>query len=143
MRATIICISLLLLCGCVENPPTGNPFSDCMQPPPGCSGATFHFEQGVSNYFSPIYNPNNPDEFMYIRKRYSLGFNYTMSLEKYNLSSGTNTVIMDSVVAASNRFNSFNWGTTGWIVFEATPQTQIFKAQENGQNVTQLTSSGF
>jgi hypothetical protein len=134
-------LMLIAIPACTPEPV--NPNIDCSQAPPSCTGATFYYESGVSNHFSPIYNPNNSNEFMYIRKKFSSGLNYTMTLEKYNISNGVNTVIMDSSMTVNNKFITFNWGQTGWIVFGGLPQIQIYKIREDGLNFAQLTTAGF
>jgi hypothetical protein len=145
MKNLFFIFILVFLYSCTEPPPSdNNPGVGCSQSQPEpCWGADVHFEQGVSNYFSPIYNPNNPNEFMYIRKKFGIGLaNFTMTLEKYNFFTETNTVILDSMATNTNKFNTFNWGSGGHVTFEAIFESQIFKVNDNGLNLTQLTFNG-
>ena len=97
-------------------------------PPPGELG--YGYVQDGTQYFKPCFNPNNENEFIYIRKNTPT----VTELVKYNLNTNTETIICDTEYIISQP----QWGKTGWIIFNLINK-RIYKIDDNGNNLTQVT----
>jgi hypothetical protein len=83
--------------------------------------------------YSPCFNPNNGNEFVYVDEDREAK---TSMLIKYNLLSQQQVILLSkgSVVGQPK------WGKNGWIVFSN--GTNIFKVRDNGDSLAQLTLEG-
>ncbi len=79
----------------------------------------------------PVSNPNNPNEFAYIKSNPDI----EIEIRKFNLSNNEDEIII--------KFNSWehpDWSVKNWLVFGT--GGQIYKCKSNGDSLTQLTFSG-
>lgn len=84
-------------------------------------------------YTRPFFNPNNSDEFIYIRS----GTGTFTELVKYKISMGQETVLCSSLMIPSQP----QWGAQGWIVFSVLGNT-TWKIKDDGTGLSQISSSG-
>jgi hypothetical protein len=103
-------------------------------------GPNYYIQSGTTSFFSPVFNPNNPDEILYVR----IHSGSIESLELHNIASGTTQVILSEGELESNniRLGRVNWSVSGWIVFENMENFQIYKMQSDGSQIQQLTTDG-
>jgi len=95
------------------------------------------FEEHRFQYKSPCYNPLNSNEFVYYYKDNELG---VFQLVKYNVVSNQKLILVNDVKIHGQP----RWGRNGWIAFTRQPASyveHIFIIRENGDSLTQITSS--
>ncbi|MEZ4826022.1 MAG: hypothetical protein R3C61_06970 [Bacteroidia bacterium] len=82
-------------------------------------------------WYSPRYNPRNPDEIIY-----TLIFSGKLGGElwKFNLCTGENLRLATDVMLYPN-----DWSKKGWILFHRTDY-QIWKIKDNGDSLQQITN---
>lgn len=83
-------------------------------------------------YFSPCYNPNNNNEFVFIEKSDS---DYISKLCTFNM------LTKEKVLLADYPSYHPQWGKNNWIVFNRF-NSQIWKVKSNGDSLTMLFSEG-
>ena len=81
-------------------------------------------------YLAPCFNPNNSNEFVYIRWN---GTNHA-ELFKYDLITNTESVLLDPMSLGRP-----DWGRQGWITFVYN-YVNVWKIYDDGSQLTQLTS---
>lgn len=84
-------------------------------------------------YARPFFNPNNSDEFVYVRS----GTGTFTELVKYKISTGQEIILCNSLMIPSQP----QWGRQGWIIFSVLNGT-IWKIYEDGSQLTQITANG-
>ena len=89
----------------------------------------FYYYSTGAQYKAPSFNPNNSDEFVYLRT----GVIGT-ELVKYSISQQSETVLTNSVSIITQP----QWGEQGWIVFTVLGNT-IWKIYEDGSGLEQIT----
>lgn len=82
------------------------------------------------NIFYPCVNPENSDEVIFLRNENG------WKLYKYNINSGTNSIIYSGVLLSPPR-----WGSDDWIMI-APSDTKLWKIKSDGSELTQLTDLG-
>lgn len=90
----------------------------------------FQYSTEGIQYLAPCFNPNNSDEFIYIR----LNSPTHAQLVKYNLITKQEAIILDPMSLGRP-----DWGRQGWITFEYSLE-HVWKIYEDGTQLTQLTS---
>jgi Tol biopolymer transport system component len=80
--------------------------------------------------YSPCFNPNNGNEFVYVDEDRDAK---TSMLIKYNLLSQQQVILLPKVGVVGQP----KWGKNGWIVFSN--GANIYKVRDNGDSLTQLT----
>ena len=80
-------------------------------------------------FLSPCFNPNNPDEFVYI-KVFDGG---QAQLIKHNIATKQETILLDPM-----SYGPPQWGSQGWITFVYTNK-HIWKIRDDGTELTQVT----
>jgi hypothetical protein len=80
--------------------------------------------------YSPCFNPNNGNEFVYVDEDREAK---TSMLIKYNLLSQQQVILLPKVGVVGQP----KWGKNGWIVFSS--GKNIYKVKDNGDSLTQLT----
>jgi Tol biopolymer transport system component len=85
-------------------------------------------------YTRPFFNPNNSDEFVYVRS----GTSSFTELVKHKISTGEEHVLCNSIMIPSQP----QWGRQGWILFN-TVNNSIWKVREDGSQLTQIVANGF
>lgn len=91
---------------------------------------------GSVHYHAPCFNPNNPSQFVYIKKNYDSGL--AASLETYDLSTKETKVLFEG---GANIINQPQWSKKDWILF-TTLNHLTYKVKANGDSLTQLTQTG-
>lgn len=76
----------------------------------------------------PCFNPNNPNEIVFVREFFT-----HEQLIIYNLETKTKSVIYEGRV-----FYQPKWSVTGWIIFSG-PKNQLWKIKDDGTQLTQVT----
>ncbi|MDR0801586.1 hypothetical protein [Fluviicola sp.] len=84
-------------------------------------------------YARPFFNPNNGDEFVYVRS----GTGTYTELVKRKISTGQETILCNSLMIPSQP----QWGKQGWIVFSTLSLT-TWKIYEDGTGLSQISPSG-
>ena len=84
-------------------------------------------------YESPYFNPNNNNEFIYVRKDNVAG---TKTVYKYNMITETNVFIYQG-----DMYDRPKWGSNNWILLNPT-DANVWKIDSDGNNLTQLTNTG-
>lgn len=134
MKKRIIFISalwLVVFISCKKDPPIN---SDCYEIPPNspanfiCCG--WDIEQPQYGYQQPCFNPNNNDEFVFVREDF---INRQSNLMKYNMASSELIGLTNKKVLYQPSFS-----TKGWIAFNSSDK-QIWKIKENGDSLTRIT----
>jgi len=97
-------------------------------PPPGELG--YGYVQSGIQYFKPCFNPNNENEFIYIRKTIPT----LTELVKYDLVTNSETILCDTEYIISQP----QWGKLGIITFN-TLNWKVWIINEDGSNLIQLT----
>ncbi|MEX1001648.1 MAG: hypothetical protein WDZ35_05995 [Crocinitomicaceae bacterium] len=103
--------------------------NNCQDLPPE-SGIGYQYEKNGPQYLAPCFNPNNSNEFVYLRT----GTASVAELVKYDLLSNTETVLCNSI----NIISKPDWGRTGWIIF-TTADFHVWKIFEDGSGLQQVT----
>lgn len=88
-----------------------------------------YFSEG-DQYIMPFFNPNNEDEFIFVKRNSS---NVSV-LVKYNMSTNSETIICDTEHIISQP----QWGEQGWIVFTILGN-RIMKIYDDGSGLEQIT----
>lgn len=87
------------------------------------------------DFRTPVFNPNNPNEFAYIR--YPVGAVYNYELRKHNLSTNADVLITNVYYCGFK----LSWSQSDWILFNQTPY-DVWKIKSDGSTpLIQLTSS--
>ncbi|MDR0801585.1 hypothetical protein [Fluviicola sp.] len=84
-------------------------------------------------YARPFFNPNNGDEFVYVRS----GTGTYTELVKRKISTGQETILCNSLMIPSQP----QWSKQGWILFSAI-NNAIWKVREDGSQLTQIIAGG-
>lgn len=94
-------------------------------------GISFGYQYQLEGpqYRAPFYNPNNSDEFIYLRTGVS-----GTELVKYTISTKDETVLCNT----ANISTQPQWGSQGWIVFTVIGN-RIWKIYEDGAGLQQIT----
>jgi hypothetical protein len=80
--------------------------------------------------FAPMFNPNNDDEFVYLKRPY-----YDLwELYRYNLVSKENKLLHTGII-----WYQPQWGKNDWILF-CQNDKNIYKIKSNGDSLTKLTN---
>lgn len=103
--------------------------------PIGPTGHTAFYPDEYSRG-NPVFNPNNPYEIVYQRKRNNtLGQEYELWV--FSFCTGEANKI------ATNMYYNLDWGSNGWIIYTGTGH-QIYKVKSNGDSLSVITNqSGF
>lgn len=86
-------------------------------------------------YSYPCFNPNNSEEFAYIRHDYTVNPSCDLELWVFNYCTG------ESRFLCSGLCYSVDWSVKDWIVFTGTDR-QLWKIKSDGDSLKRLTSSG-
>ncbi|MBW6484053.1 MAG: hypothetical protein K0B10_13455 [Vicingaceae bacterium] len=105
---------------------------ECINFPPSSSPLGYQYQQPEITYNAPCFNPNNPNEIIFVRGYYSTQSN---ELVKYNLITKNETVLLSS----TQIWGHPNWGINGWILLNK-GDNQVWKIKDNGDSLTQLTT---
>lgn len=109
----------------VAEPPCNEPGCEIF---PEDQGFGFNYIVEDMQYFKPSFNPNNQDEFVFIRLNPGVS---PPQLVQYNFSTGEQTVLHDYIVGRPK------WGRQGWITFAGTDN--IFIIKDDGSSLSQIT----
>lgn len=133
----LLVIGLVLLSACRKDPETGPSAGGggalpCMPLPeaPPLGWDEWHTAPYIE---SPRWNPNNPEEFMFVEHRSPV----LSKLWKYNLSTHDLVPLFEG-----NLLYVPEWGKTGWITLNIGWPANIYKIKANGDSLTQLTTDG-
>lgn len=85
-------------------------------------------------YGSPFFNPNNENEFLYLKK-YTPIYN-SSELYTYNLLTNEKQLIYTGDIWYAPK-----WGQNGWIIFSQS-DGNVYKIKGDGENLTKLTNEG-
>ena len=88
------------------------------------------FTKSGTQYIAPQFNPNNENEFVYLRT----GIEAFPELVKYNMLSESETVLCNSVQIITQP----QWGKQGWILFTSYGN-RIWRIYEDGTDLEQIT----
>lgn len=105
---------------------------------------SYYFSNNSNHYFSPIFNPNDPNEIMYLKMHVdSMGFD-SISLERFNLNTLSHSIVIspENMISFNLDFWKYNWSQSGLIVLENDYDSQIYKIGDNGLGLVQLTYNG-
>lgn len=127
-----IIIFLFSVIACKKDPAIPLP-NECLEIPP-FSGTGFGYSYSVdTNYFlMPYFNPNNEDEFLFVKKNNATG---NSDLYIYNLQNNSKQNIYSGNIIFPPK-----WGKNGWILINLS-DANIYKIKNNGDSLTQLTTS--
>lgn len=114
-------------------PPNSEIQSSCIPIPP-YSGTGFGYNYLVdTNYLMmPSFNPNNPNEFVYVYKNYNSG---QTEIYKYDLTNNTKQLIYSGNIIFPPK-----WGGNDWILLNPSDEN-VWKIKANGDSLIQLTTS--
>ncbi|MEX1001647.1 MAG: hypothetical protein WDZ35_05990 [Crocinitomicaceae bacterium] len=123
----------------VSDDPINNPQDTAIIDSSICGGECEDFPQSPElgwfyqssgpQYKAPCFNPNNSDEFVYLRTGVS-----GTELVRYNISTQSEVVLTNSMSITSQP----QWGKQGWIIFTVLGN-RIWKIHENGTGLEQIT----
>jgi hypothetical protein len=108
-------------------------------------GPIYYSEPNAVDYISPVFNQVNNSEFLAMRiERAHDTVAEQITLEKFNYVDGTHQIILSNQFMIDNNISlcEFNWSANGWIVFHDCNSNQIYKIQDNGANLQQLSFDG-
>lgn len=90
-------------------------------------------------YTRPCFNPNNSDEFVYVKKNHD-NYPFKIQLIKHAISTGQEQVLCDGIAIVNDQPQ---WGKQGWIIFSVgtAPPLVIWKIREDGTGLAQVTPS--
>ncbi len=132
---------LILLVGCHKDTQQVSNCSTCQDEEchdyvwPGSITFETYIRTGPQ-YTKPFFNPNNPDEFIYVKEIPGAATN---QLIKHTISSGTETILCNSEFIIGQP----QWGKSGWIVFtKGIGQNALSKLKDDGSGLTQISSPG-
>lgn len=86
-------------------------------------------------YAEPVFNPNNENEIIYIRREYEESSILKREIWKYNFCTENATFITDLVS------HDLDWSRKDWVIFTAEDR-QLYKIKSNGDSLTRLTLNG-
>jgi hypothetical protein len=135
MRKRYYLLFIFFLMACEESPTNSCDMEDCTSG----LGNQMEWDQDHVHRYYPCFNPNNPDELIYIRKAYQ-GGNENYGLIKYNLVTHTS----DTLLAWQNDLAFMvypEWGRQGYITYGNISNQQAFLLNSTDHNLTQLTST--
>ena len=95
----------------------------------------YYITTGIQ-YTKPFFNPNNSDEFIYVKEIPQSG-SPIFELTKHVISSGQETILCNTEFIIDQP----QWGETGWIIFSRLGNT-IMKINQDGTGLTQVTPTG-
>ncbi|MCW5908965.1 MAG: hypothetical protein KIS94_13960 [Chitinophagales bacterium] len=84
-------------------------------------------------YFTPCFNPNNPNEMVYVRQDRTVSLT-TCELRIFDLCTGEDRLLYPFGYLGAHP----QWSKTGWIVFKAAVGS-LWKIRSSGQGLVQLT----
>lgn len=126
-------IVIIALSSCEKEEP---PVEDCPTYIEGWDNifqSTFIYRQ--YDFRAPVFNPNNPDEFIYIR--YPVGAIYDYELRKHKISTGE-----DNWIANINYCGKkISWAISDWLIFNQTLY-DVWKIKGDGSGLVKLTNGG-
>ena len=96
----------------------------------GCGSCDTDFDETYLG--SPIINPNNSDELIYLDNQYP---NSRMMF--YNIQTHEKRVLVNENVASN-----FSWSKKDWVLFQRSADFNLYKVKSNGDSLTQLTYGG-
>ncbi|TND10148.1 MAG: hypothetical protein FD123_396 [Bacteroidetes bacterium] len=102
---------------------------NCFDFPPSTGPFGYSYQYPASLYLAPCFNPNNSNEFVYVRETKSTG---QTELRIKNRSTGNDYLLTTSI------FQKPDWGRNGWILFNH-GDNNVWKIKSNGDSLTQLT----
>lgn len=105
---------------------------ECVNFPPSSSPLGYQYQQPEITYNAPCFNPNNPNEIIFVRGHYSTQSN---ELVKYNFTTKNETILLN----LTQIWGHPNWGINGWILLNK-GDNQVWKIKDNGDSLTQLTT---
>jgi len=86
------------------------------------------------NFFAPCFNPNNPNEFVYVKSNPD---RTDIELRKHNLVTNA-----DELLSPIDNFNyKLSWSRDGWIYFNNVTNV-VWRIREDGQSLQQFTFEG-
>ncbi len=92
------------------------------------------FSETEIQFKAPQFNPNNPNEFIYVFSEINLGVS---QLVKYNINTQEKTVLVEGFGIKGQP----KWSKTGWIAFNS--NYHIYLIQDNGESLTQITTNTY
>lgn len=96
-----------------------------------CSWVVTSYRVGPVQRTSPVCNPNNPDEFLYIENK---------EIILYNTLTKSKTTIFSSPAPVYN----VKWARNNWIIFVDFRDLHLYKIRPNGSDLTVITNfNGF
>lgn len=130
----ILCTAMIS--GCKKDTPKGSGNTPALE----CKDYVFEEETIIGPFYNtsgiqytkPFFNPNNADEFVYIKAEQN-----SRILVKHVVSTGQETVLCNSHIITSQP----QWGKQGWIIFSVLGNT-IWKIHEDGTGLAQISPSG-
>lgn len=130
LNIVIIVVILLTINTCKEPQlPDWQNNDECYFPPnEEVTGYDYIFDSVF--YEKPYFNPNNPDEFIYIENGYKL--------IKYNMATEAKTELFND---GNQIYYQPKWSRTGWIAFNKSDYN-IYVMKDNGDSLIQLTNNG-
>lgn len=108
--------------GCIDFPPSSSPFG-------------YDYQYPEITYNAPCFNPNNPNEIIFVRGLHYSNSPLSNELVKYNLTTENETVLLNS----TQIWGRPSWGRNGWILLNK-GDNQVWKIKDNGDSLTQLTT---
>ena len=114
-----------------ESPQGMSSCDSCADFPTNSTGFGWQYINEGVQYTDPCYNPNNTDEFVYVKVKED----GDKELVKFNLVTMSEVIILDSIDIVSKP----SWASTGWITFSDVNK-KVWRLTENGTNLVQVTS---
>ncbi len=107
----------------------------CHDLPSSPSATGWNYIYPSYNHKAPFFNPNNPEEIVYVREDFDTNDGSFLKTElwKADITAGTEELLLDNVR------NHPRWGITNWLLFNRT-DNQVWKMKSNGDSLTQLTN---
>jgi hypothetical protein len=141
LRTKTIFIGIIMLVGCHKDTQQASNCSTCQDEEchdyewPGSISFETYIKTGPQ-YTHPFFNPNNGDEFIYVK---GIPGSPTNQLIKHVISSGIETILCSSEFI----INQPQWGKSGWIVFiKGIGQNALAKIRDDGTGFMQISPSG-
>lgn len=134
---SVIRISLILsICFSCNN----ENVDDCIMTCNSALGIQAEFNQSMNHYDFPCFNPNNPDEFLYVKRTFSNG-DELYSLKTYNLVTHESDTLFEWMNYNITLGSRPKWGKQNYIVYSDVNNNQIYSMNIANQTITQLTSA--
>ncbi len=92
-------------------------------------------------YFTPVINPNNSYEIIYLQVNEKITSKPVQKLYKYNFCTNTRTFLTDNVFFAHSWNYSLDWSCKDWILFTGKDH-KLYKIKSNGDSLTLLVNEG-